>query len=258
MEDEILEEEKRMFALKDKIMEEADKRGITLRVMGGVAVRIHCPVYKYLHYKWRRRLPDIDFVGYLKEVTEIQKLFYDMGFEEDEVVMRLFGTQRRIFKLPEKNIHVDIVLDKLRFCHEIDLRERLTLDYPTITLADLLISKLQIVKIELRDILDIIVLLSEHEIGHNDNETINMPYIEKLCASDWGLWRTVTMNLNKTLNEVEKLNNAFDKRDVINVKTKIRCMLETLKICRKSIRWKLRSYIGEKITWYREVDELET
>jgi len=255
MEDEIMKEECKMFALRDRIMERADKMGITLRIMGGVAVRTHCPFYKYLHYNWRRRLPDIDFVGYLKEVTKIQELFLNLGFEEDKVIMRLFGTQRRIFNLVDENIRADVVLDKLRFCHEIDLRQRLTLDYPTITLADLLISKLQIIKIDLRDILDITMLLLEHEIGDNNNETIDMQYISGLCARDWGLWKTVTINLSKILNVVEK--STSDKKDAMDVKTKVEHMLRVLRTCKKSIKWRLRSCIGERIKWYREVDELE-
>ncbi|RLI52489.1 MAG: hypothetical protein DRP09_17815, partial [Candidatus Thorarchaeota archaeon] len=176
--DDLREQEMEIFRLRDRILEEAGKRSITLRLMGGVAIRTHCPRYKHIHYKFGRKLPDIDFVGYLRQVIEIQRLFLDLGFKEDENVMRLFGTRIRIFDLPQLGVHCDVVLDKLYFCHNIDLRERLELDYPTITLADLLLSKLQIIELNEKDILDAIILLLEHEIGDgDDDETINIRYI---------------------------------------------------------------------------------
>lgn len=244
-----------MFRLRDKILGEAKRRKTVLRILGGVAVRTHCPKYKYLHYKFRRELPDIDFAGHLKQVVPIQKLFLDLGFEEDKNVMRLFGTQRRIFDLPAKNIRSDIVLDKLHFCHDIDLKMRLEIDYPTISLADLLLSKLQIVELNEKDFLDIIMLLLEHKLGNTDNETINIEYISKLCARDWGLWRTVTYNLEKIPEVIERY--LSEKNEVKNLRDRIHDIVKGIQETKKSISWKWRSKFGEKIKWYREVEELE-
>ncbi len=188
-----------------RIIEEANLRDIVLRVIGGAGIWIHCPDYRYLLKDYNRSLPDLDFAGYLKDVVKIQQLFFDMGFEENKNVMRLFGNQRRIFNLSDEDIHIDLVLDKLHFCHDIDLRGRLEIDYPTIPLADLLLSKLQIVQINEKDILDCIVLLLEHPVDYSDVETINIDYIAKLCSNDWGLWKTTNENLDK----IQKLSYNY-------------------------------------------------
>ncbi len=71
------------------------------------------------------------------------------------------------------------------------------IDTPTLPLAELLLAKMQIVKINEKDLVDMIALLLEHPFGESDGEILNVARIAKLCAEDWGLWRTSTMNLEK-------------------------------------------------------------
>jgi len=61
----------------------------------------------------------------------------------------------------------------------------------------MLLEKMQIVRINEKDIIDTVMLLLEHPLGDEDHETIHVGRISKLCAKDWGLWRTLTMNLEK-------------------------------------------------------------
>ncbi len=240
--------------MKDKILQEAKRRGIVLRLVGGMAFEVHCPKYRYLFDDFGREFQDIDVVGCLKQVVEIQKLFLELGFEENKNVMRLFGTQRRIFECPGSRLHVDVILDRLRFCHEIDLRKRLEIDYPTVSLADLFLSKMQIVRINEKDLVDIIILLLEHDLGETDRETINVNYISRLSSHDWGLWKTVTSNLENTKRLVEKFLKD-NPENIKNVKSKINAVKNYLQESKKSLRWKLRAKIGERIKWYREVEE---
>jgi hypothetical protein len=102
-----------------------------------------------------------------------------------------------IFQRPENGLHVDIFFDRLNFCHEIKWLDRLEADSPTLPLAEMLLEKMQIVKINEKDIIDTIVLLLEHDLGTHDQDAINVAQIGDLCAQDWGLWRTTTMNLGK-------------------------------------------------------------
>jgi hypothetical protein len=241
--------------MKDKILQEAKRRGIVLRLVGGMAFEVHCPKYRYLFDDFGREFPDIDVVGCLKQVVEIQKLFLELGFEENKNVMRLFGTQRRIFECPGSNLHVDVILDRLRFCHDMDLRKRLEIDYPTVSLADLFLSKMQIVQINEKDLVDIIILLLEHDIGELESEVINIKYISQLCSGNWGLWKTVTSNLEKTKRLVEKFLKD-NPGNIKNVKSKINALNKYLQESKKSLRWKLRAKIGERIKWYHEVEEV--
>ena len=104
-----------------------------------------------------------------------------------------------------RRIHLDVFYDRLEFCHVIPLADRLEADSPTIPLAELLLSKLQIVKINEKDVVDTILLMLDHPLGHGDVDTIDADRVASLCAADWGLWRTLTMNLAKVADAGEDL-----------------------------------------------------
>lgn len=232
-------------------MEEAEKRNIVIRIIGAMAVRTHCPKFKHIEYEFGRVLTDIDFVAYTKARSSIAKLFGDLGYkEENKTVTRMYG--RSVF---HNAIHLDVFYDKLLFCHEVALKGKLEMDYPTIPLAELVLEKLQIVEINEKDIIDCICLLLEHDVGNSDNETINVKRIAKLFSNDWGWWRTGTMNLHNIL----KYSNYCDKlstEEKTTVNKKVNSILDTLEKTPKSLKWKMRSKIGDKKKWYDDVEEL--
>jgi hypothetical protein len=182
-------------------------------------------------------------------------MFIELGYEEDRMIKMIFYGKRLIFYDHPNNRHMDIFVDKLKMCHEIDFTRRLELDYPTVTLVDMLLSKMQIVKLNDKDVIDTVVLLREHEIGNNDNETINSEYLAKLCANDWGLWKTITMNLENVKILLPKYT-ALPDADKKNVIQKIEKLSEAIEKAPKSTRWRLRSKIGEKKQWYTDVEEV--
>lgn len=247
---------RKILDLKNEILAEAKSRNIILRLTGGIAFLVHCPEeFRYLYNHYSRSFPDIDFAARLKQVVEIQKLFLDLGFEENRSVMRLFGTQRRIFEFPGNHFHIDIFLDRLFFCHNIDIRDRLSIDYPTLPLADLLLSKLQIVQMNSKDLLDCLVILEAHDVGDSDKETVNTPYISRLCSRNWGLWRTVTKNLEKVRDVAEDYIKSIPT-NMEAVICKIDTILREIDNQKKFLAWELRNVVGEKIKWYNDVEEL--
>ncbi|RLF01958.1 MAG: hypothetical protein DRJ59_04865 [Thermoprotei archaeon] len=252
---EMIEQEKLFFKLRDQIMEEADRRGIILRLIGAIAFRTHCSKFKHLFYTAGRVLSDIDFVSYRKYCKKVEKLFSDLGWEEDVTVRVLYGAKRRIFYCKEYGIHSDVFFDKLEMCHDINFKGRLEIDYPTISLVDMLLEKLQIVKINEKDLIDVIVLLREHDVGDGDKEMINVGYFAKLLSNDWGLWRTCTMNLNKVKQYVKFFKGLTDE-DRSDVIAKVDYILKRVEETPKSMKWKLRARIGDKKPWYREVEEV--
>jgi hypothetical protein len=249
----LLGEERELWCVAENILEGAGRVGITLRILGGLAFRLHCPQYRRLEYAKARQITDIDFAGFRVEVEEIEKLFIGLGYDQNQNVKFLFGTERRIFYRDE--LHIDVFLDKLKFCHDIDFRTRLGIDYPTMSLVDLLLEKLQIVAINEKDIFDAIVLIREHDLGVDSKESIDVDYLSALCASDWGLWKTVSTNLST----IESSLTTFlkDKVDICDVSTKTSEMMNRLCGSRKSVKWQLRGLIGDKLRWYREVEEVD-
>jgi hypothetical protein len=238
-----------------RIIKAADDKGIILRVMGACAFRIHCKKYGYFHATLTRELTDIDFVTYNKYSSKLVPLFVELGYEPNERIISLYGDRRHIYYDNKNKRIVDIFIDKLRMSHTIDYKGRLELDYPTVTVSDLLLQKIQILKINEKDIKDSIMLIREHDVGTSEKETINAKYIAKVFSNDWGFYFTGTTNLKKIkefLNVYEVLT-ADDKRDVSK---KIDELLDYIENEPKTFGWRLRAKIGTKKKWYEEVEDI--
>jgi len=242
-----------------RIVKLAEKRGIILRVMGACSIRLHCPKYEYLHKELGRELSDIDFASYDAHKPKMEKFFETVGYKPRKYITSDWayvtgGAQRRhIYDDMENKRVTDIFFDKLEMCHTIDFRGRLELDYPTITLADIVLEK-QIVKLAEKDVKDVFVLFREHEVGEKDKEMVNARYIARLLSRNWGFYYTLTTNLNR-VKEFSRRYEALTERDHQDVTTKIDKLLEVIEKEPKSMGWKMRAKIGTRKKWYTEVGE---
>lgn len=238
-----------------KIIERAEEHGVPLRLIGALAFNLHCPKFNYIHDQWGRVFTDTDFVARSEHGPTLIKVYSELGYRDNEMITTLYGEKRLVFDHPETGFHSDIFFDNLDFCHVLPLRDRLAIDDLTIPLAELFLEKMQIVQINKKDIIDTIMLIREHPIGESDKETINGPIIGRVLASGWGFWRTVTMNMDKvkaTLEQTDLLEDV-DKNDV---REKLQQIQKYIDDTPKPLAWKMRSKIGDKIKWYKDVDEL--
>jgi hypothetical protein len=228
---------------------------IVMRLIGALAFRTHCPQYGYIQDSLGRVFTDIDFATYSKHVKDARQLLVDLGYVEDQMVTRLFGEGRMLFHDPVYGRHIDIFLDRLDFSHILPLNGRLEADSPTLPLAELLVEKMQIYQLNEKDVIDTIMLLREHPVGDTDDETINIGVISRLAANDWGLWRTLTDNIMRVIELQEQYPQLTDEdRQVI--KERANDLLGKIEAQPKTMRWKVRAAIGERVKWYREVEEL--
>jgi hypothetical protein len=236
-----------------RIVEAGKENGIILRIMGACAVRIHCS--KRPQFILKRKLTDVDLMSYSRFEPSMEKFFKSLGYDPLPTILpRGMSLGRHIYHKKEIGFTVDVFFDKLEFCHTIDFRGRLELDFPTITLADIMLEKLQIVKISEKDILDLIALLHEHEIGMSDDkDVINGKYMARLLSKDWGFYYTVTINLNKVKSYLQSFESLTDgERKVIA--EKIDKLLQLIENEPKTLNWKLRAKIGPSMKWYRDVE----
>jgi len=239
-----------------RILEASAEAGLTLRVIGSLAFQMHCPGYGYLQQALGRAYTDIDFAAYRKHTKEIKVLMAGLGYAEDREVFIVSEGDRAIYNNPESGLHVDVFYDKLDFCHVISWNGRLEVDNPTIPLAELVLEKMQIVKINEKDVIDTIMLLLEHPLGKLDKEIINIERIAALCAQDWGLWRTTTMNLSK----VKQLAMGYPQLTDVHkgqVVGQVDAALQRIEKEPKSLAWRLRDRVGDRVKWYKEVDEVQ-
>ncbi len=233
-----------------RILDEATGRGIILRLFGGVAVKYHCP--SATHRSLQRAYPDLDFFGRGKQGREIRKLLTDLGYEPNQRFNALHGTTRLIFEDTKNQRIVDIFLDVFRMCHTLHLGERLTLDDYTIPISDLLLTKLQVVEINEKDIRDLIAILRDHEVvdhtSSGEKEAIDAGYISALCADDWGLCKTLSLTLGKLLTFLPKYELEPEANQILEAR--VNKLLHSIETVPKSFKWKLRDKVGEKKRWY--------
>jgi hypothetical protein len=238
-----------------RILEASEEAGVILRVIGSLAFQMHCPKFGYLQAAMGRAYTDIDFAGYRKQTREVQDLMKTLGYEEVREVFIMSEGDRSIFSHQDSSLHVDVFYDKLDFSHVINWNNRLEVDNPTIPLSELLLEKMQIFQINEKDIIDTIMLLLEHILGDNDDEVINIDRVARLLAKDWGLWRTTTMNLDKVKQMAGHYSQLSDDEQA-HVVTQIEQSLERIEGEPKSRGWKLRARVGDRVKWYKDVDEV--
>ena len=114
----------------EAIIAAAGERGLHLRLLGALAVIKQCPGGVWLLEKTNRVLTDLDFMGYEKEIGKVEAMFGELGYEilgGRGVTMDVW-VGRRIFHDPAgQRRRVDVFLDRLDFCHPIELKGRLEL-----------------------------------------------------------------------------------------------------------------------------------
>lgn len=238
-----------------RIINEANERGLHLRLLGALAFQVHCPKFSFLSVKLNRILTDIDFAGYSKERVELMKMMREFGYTDEPSITVLFSHRRLIWDNRSTGIHIDIFLDMLEMNHDIPFENRLHLDEPTVPLADMLLEKMQIVQINEKDYIDAIMLLREHAIGEDSStrEAIDAAHIAKLVSSDWGFYYTVTTNLLNVRNRLSQYNDLSDE-DRSDITGKIGMLLKRIEDEPKTMSWKFRAKVGTKSKWYKDVE----
>lgn len=246
------------FAERTRILDalsQEEYKHILLRLIGALAFRTHCPQFGYLQDTLGRVFTDIDFATYSRHIKDVTRFLIELGYYEDKMVTRLFGEGRMLFHEDKYGRHIDVFLDRLDFSHMLPLTGRLEVDSPTLPLAELLVEKMQIVQLNEKDIIDTIMLLREHPVGDTDDETINATVISRLAANDWGLWRTLTDNLAHVSEHLDQYPQLTIE-DCLVVRERISTILDQIDTQPKTMRWKVRSAVGERVKWYKDVEEL--
>jgi hypothetical protein len=232
-----------------RITEAAEAAGVQLKLVGGAAVRLHSQTTE--RPPLRRRYGDLDFVAPSKQRGAVQKLLESLGYQGDMRFNTLNGHQRLLYLDPEHGRQIDVFIDTMRMSHTIDLRSRLGHAGPTLTPADLVLSKMQIYEINRKDVVDLTALFLDHEVGDDDDDRINAPYVAGLTAEDWGLYRTLTLNAERLLEAIEEL--SVQRELVLSRLEALRARIEDQP---KSLRWKLRARVGDRMSWYELPEEV--
>jgi hypothetical protein len=180
-----------------------------------------------------------------------------MGYSPNKRFNLLNGMRRQIYYCDQsEDLHVDILVGDFEMCHKLPLDDRLDVDPLTIPLADLFLSKAQVVKLNRKDALDLISLLFNNEVGAEKDGHIGLDRIAQLGSQDWGLYKTTSINLGRVENLLgnDDLQLTPDERSLILERIqKIRKAFEEMP---KSMKWQMRDKVGTRMRWYLEVEEV--
>lgn len=242
-----------MGAEAERLAAAAARDGLRLRLMGGVAVWLVAPSVRVPPFA--RDYADLDLAVRSRDRQAVTPFMERQGYVPERLFNSIHGAQRLNFAHGDGAWTVDVVIDALRMSHVIDLRGRLEPGQPTIDLADLLLTKLQIWEINQKDLGDITCLLADRPVSDADadGEAIGVSRVLSLTGADWGLCHTLERNLRKVADFARERKPAGASFDPI---VQAEALLAAIGRGRKTLAWQLRGRIGERMRWYETPEEV--
>jgi hypothetical protein len=233
-----------------RIISRGDREGVVLRVLGGAAVCLRAPGNAPL---LKREVRDIDLVTPAGGKRAVAGVFESLGYVDDEQFNAFHGAQRQIYVDLVNRRKVDVFIGSFSMCHAIPIADRLDRDWLTIPLAELLLTKLQIVQLTERDERDIFNLCFHHELADSGEAGIDTDLIARLCAQDWGLWRTCKGTIERCRSDLDNYTLGESEREVIA--RRLEELWQRIEAAPKTSKWRLRNRVGDRVRWYNEPEE---
>ena len=242
-----------MGAEAERLAAAAAREGLGLRLMGGVAIWLVAPSVRVAPFA--REYADLDLAVRQRDSRAVTPFMEAEGYHAERLFNSIHGAQRLNFAHAGGEWTVDVVIDALRMSHVVDLRGRLEPGAPTLDLADLLLTKLQIWEINEKDLADITCLLADRALSeaHGDGESIALGRVLSLTGADWGLCHTLERNLRKVASFARERRPASSTFDAV---VQAEALLAAIASGRKSLGWQMRARIGERMRWYETPEEV--
>jgi hypothetical protein len=242
------------------LVQGAAKSGLPLRLLGGLGVRVLCPGFP----PRLRPGQDMDLACTSRGRRDVAAYLEASGCTPDRRFNNLNGDQQMYFTAPSGR-PIDVMVDRLVMCHTLDLRPSFRNSSLTLDPADLLLSKLQIVELNAKDLHDITHLLSGVPVapggGADGRDTGNGAVIGadrfgEVLAADWGWWRTSTGNLEK-LPKLLADNPALPPPGArFDPLAQAARLLQIANDVPKTLKWKTRARVGDRVKWYELPEEV--
>jgi hypothetical protein len=234
-----------------RVVAHAAAHGEWLRIAGGVAFSLRVSGRVALP---RSPLADIDLVAPARRERRVVALISELGYEGEKAFNARHGDRRLMFWDRPRDRKLEVFVGTFVMCHELPIAERLDIEPETLPLAELLLTKLQIVELNEKDMSDMHSLLITHEVGSDDDDEINAKRIAELCGRDWGLHHTVSRTLDRLGDDPPSYTLPPDQRRLVDERVqRLRAAIDAQP---KSMAWKMRAKVGERVRWYEEPEEV--
>ena len=231
--------------------------GLGLKLLGGLAIRVICPAFP----PRLRAGQDIDFACLSKGRKDIVSYLERAGCTPDRRFNNLNGDRQMYFSAPSGR-PIDVMVDRLTMCHTLDFRPAFGRLPLTVDAVDVLLSKLQIVELNEKDVRDTLQLLAGLPISDGGAAPGGGPALDadrfaRLLGADWGWWRTVTGNLAKLPALAAASPQLIPPDPPYNPVAQAERLAEIAAAAPKSMKWKLRSNVGDRVRWYELPEEVD-
>ena len=124
----------------------------------------------------------------------------------------------------------------------------------TLAPADLLLTKLQVVKINTKDIIDAQALLLGHQVGSNlIGDAIDLGRLVRVTSRDWGWYTTFTDNLARLMPDVDMV---LPPDAAAQIGGRVATIQQAMVGAPKSLQWKARAAVGRRVAWYELPEEI--
>jgi hypothetical protein len=234
-----------------RLLDAAAAAGVPLRAIGGVAVRLR--VNGDFSECFAREYGDIDLVTVRGQSGAVSGFLTKRGYLAEQRFNALHGARRLMFFDERHDRRLDVFVGGFEMCHSLPLADRIAVDPLTVPGAELLLTKLQVVKLNHKDAGDALALLLHEELRDDDDSGINAGEVAKLCAADWGLWRTCKQNIPKLGEAVDEFALSADQKQLL--RERLDALWARIEAERKPFRWRQRDRIGDRMRWYEDPEE---
>jgi hypothetical protein len=235
----------------ERLTEAALSVDLPVKLMGGVAVWLTSPSARRPPFE--RAYADLDFAAAKRSARDVRAFFEAQGYVPEKLFNALHGATRLNYGAPDGRWTIDVILDALVMSHRLDLSGRLATSAPTVDLADLLLMKLQVWEINRKDLGDAACILADHPLADSDGTAIDLRRIRTLLGADWGFCHTVERNLGRVAELVAHEPLAGTPYDVAR---QVGLLLAEISAAPKSLAWRTRARVGERVRWYETPEEV--
>ncbi len=226
-----------------QIIDTAEKKGVRLRLLGGLAFKTLCP--SSYDPRYFRENKDIDLMGKRENSKEIMKIMETLGYRPRDIFNRLNMGQRLIYYDMNNRRRVDLFLDEFVMCHKFNFKESILAGTYTLPITQLLMTKLQVVEKTEKEYKDLMAAFRDFDVA-SGADGIRGDEIADLCSKDWGVYTTFWKSLESVIAKAGELEGVERDRLVSRIE-KLMAMMESAP---KSFGWKMRARIGERTRWY--------
>jgi hypothetical protein len=239
-----------LVRMAEAVLRAGHERGAVIRAVGGVAIALRCPSARPPGLL-TRSYSDLDFIARRRDVKRVTESFVAVGLKPAERFNALNSSRMQFDHA--RGYHADVFLDDFSMCHSLSLSDRLEIDSRTISLSDLLLTKLQVARLSRKDVSDISALLLDHPVT-DDDAGVNAEYMADLLARDWGWWRTATETLSRLESLLVEL--PIDATAVETISNRVAALEDRIEMRSKGVRWRTRAKVGDRLPWREDPEDV--